>query len=174
MRSSKGKRPPPIPPEAFGKDHWSTLLYAAHRAVDHDGLRLRADPRMRTARWRLQVFFKAGDSIRNCVDTAPGSAVTRLHGDAEAPPDHDDWDCLDDFEAAGYLRYVDPETGKTLSAAELGRKQFHHRARVVLTYKGWRFDAALRRWLTQGNSTGTFRLQLEPEESNAGGDSLHA
>jgi len=66
----------PVPPDWWGKDHWTTLAYAfrnAGKPLDHQHLR-----------------------------TAHPRYPTRLR-DGAILSDHDDYDCLDDLEAAGVL-----------------------------------------------------------------------
>ena len=72
----------PIPPDKWGKDHKSTLLYAETRAVDHRGKLASDDPRMRVSR----------------------EYPTRL-ADGMEIIGHDDYMCLDDAQAAGFLTY---------------------------------------------------------------------
>jgi hypothetical protein len=73
-----------IPPESWGKDHNSTLLYAEVRAVDHGGKLSENDPRMRMDR-------RYPTRLNNGVE---------VHG-------HTDYDCLADAQAAGFLIYED-------------------------------------------------------------------
>lgn len=69
-----------IPPERWGKDHRSTLLYVETRCVDYGG---KLDRRQ----------------LRIGSDEHP----TRL-ADGVDLAGHDDLDCIADFEAAGLLR----------------------------------------------------------------------
>lgn len=89
--------PRPIQPGLWGKDHWTTLGYLETRCVDHGGRLLRDHMRTDTRRHPLLV----GDTQRR-VDFGPEKYPTRLFGGA-ALPDHDDWDCLEDLEAAGLI-----------------------------------------------------------------------
>lgn len=71
----------PVSSSFWGKDHLSTLIYIETRCVDWDG---HVDP----------------DHMRE------GEAYpTVLKGDAKLLC-HDDWDCVDDLEAAGMLERV--------------------------------------------------------------------
>ena len=109
----------------FGKDHWSILAYAQNCCVNGKGGYGTLDKRKMRANenthpllavnlsslssgWRpswgtrLQGFFKAND------------AALQL-------PEHDDWDCLDDLEAAGYLEVTSMVNGFVRMTA-LGNK----------------------------------------------------
>lgn len=74
--------PDGIPPEAWGSDHLSTLLYAETRAVDHGGKLSPTDLHMRVDR----------------------RYPTRLRDDVEIYG-HTDYDCLADAERAGFVTY---------------------------------------------------------------------
>ena len=99
-------------PASFSKDHWSLMAYIECRCVDDEkGIGLLDRSRMRTnankhpllaansGSWRkewstrLKGFFDFDD--RQDAEKAI-SAGFMLDG-------HDDWDCLDDLEAAGYV-----------------------------------------------------------------------
>lgn len=95
----------------FGKDHWSLLAYVETRCVDGvQGLaqlernRMRCNPKSHPllaarAPWkaeygsRLRGFFAFPD--RADAQKAAAAGLLLL--------DHDDWDCLDDLQAAGLL-----------------------------------------------------------------------
>lgn len=102
---------PTVTIDQFGRDHWSMLAYVETRCVDGsaglgmlDFRRLRAHPDRHpllahlhhwTEAWgtRLAGFFDLKD--RENLDVALASGLQLA--------DHDDWDCLDDLEAAGYV-----------------------------------------------------------------------
>lgn len=84
----------PVSIEHFGRDHWSTLAYAEVRAVDHGGAI--SPPHMRTD-YRRHPGFPTPMSVGN----AHGRYPTRLADGAL--DDHDDWDCLLDFAALGWI-----------------------------------------------------------------------
>lgn len=103
---------PAVPITAFGKDHWSLLGYIGTCCENRDGgigelnkERIRCNPeshpmhavrRMGERTWkpsygtRLAGFWKEGG------ETDPALQL----------PDHDDWDCLDDLEAAGIIEVL--------------------------------------------------------------------
>ncbi len=71
----------PVPPELWGKDHFSTLVYLETRIVDGDG-------RLKSAHMRTK---SDGTKYPTRLDDG-----TELVG-------HDDWDCVRDLEHAGYV-----------------------------------------------------------------------
>lgn len=123
-----------VPVADFGKDHWSTFAYTECCTVDSKGV---LDPR------RMRCDF----------NRRPGLFATqRLSADRKYPtilaggrelPDHDDWDCLDDLEAAGLLQQVGTGVNPV----------------VRLTDAGHEAAAALRRHKAQGGNFAGFHLQ---------------
>lgn len=94
----------PIPPERFGKDHYSTLLYVEGRGVDHGG-RLDHD-HMRCDLSRHPVLAGAGraaEPFGKPDGRAYPTVLREVGGEAAELTDHDDYDCLDDLTAAGWL-----------------------------------------------------------------------
>jgi hypothetical protein len=84
-----------IPIENFGHDHWSVFGYIETRVVDYGGIPAKEHLRCIHAR---HPFFahRGGDA---------SAYPTRLRGGRELA-DHDDWDCLDDIEAAGLIENI--------------------------------------------------------------------
>lgn len=85
-----------IPPEMWGKDHFSTLIYIESRIVDQDGQPVAEHMRTKPGGIRR-------GKVRGNASTMPPKdyptvlqAGVKLYG-------HDDWDCVDDLEAAGYV-----------------------------------------------------------------------
>lgn len=86
-----------IPPEEWGRDHNTTLLYLETRLVDGDGRP--KFPQMRCNPSRHPHY--QGD-IARFVGWDDHEYSSRLaNGDREMG--HDDWDCLDDMEASGLV-----------------------------------------------------------------------
>jgi hypothetical protein len=85
------KRLEVIPPEQWGKDHLSTLLYVETRCVDYGG-ELSA-PHLRRYRGRL-----GGHDNKKYPTILKDGTEIHLH---------DDYDCLIDMEAEGLLIYSD-------------------------------------------------------------------
>ncbi len=78
---------------AFGHDHWSALGYIETRIVDHGGVPVRCH--LRCIERRHPFFAHEGGDA--------SGYPTRLRG-GRTLPDHDDWDCLEDLEAAGLIQ----------------------------------------------------------------------
>lgn len=120
----------PVPPERWGKDHMSTLLYIETRNVDGDGQPNRAQ--MRTANGRPRRGASDKDNPPRMVDHPTVLADgTRLQG-------HDDWDCVNDMEAAGVIDWQGTGTYPILR----------------LTSIGWALAAAGRRHLAESSARG--------------------
>lgn len=84
-----------IPPEQWGRDHITTLLYAETRAVDHDG---KLDSR------QMRVDREYPTRLKNDV---------LVHG-------HTDYDCLTDAAAVGLLEEGDWESGDPVMFTDAG------------------------------------------------------
>lgn len=126
--------PRPIAISLFGKDHWSTFGYVECRCVDHKGV-------------------PDKNHMRTDVDRHPGligpqiamlgeqkqKYPTRLRGGIELS-NHDDWDCVDDLEAAGLLETHGTGIQPWWKLTKLGRK----------------IAAELRGHKAKGGSFGTF------------------
>lgn len=86
----------PVPMKSWAKDHWSTLAYLETIVVDNRGVPSR-------------------DTMRCDPDRHPGLVGPRIAmmsyrkkyptrlKDGKQRRDHDDWDCVDDMEAAGLI-----------------------------------------------------------------------
>jgi hypothetical protein len=127
-----------IEPSAWGKDHLSTLMYAETCCVDHHGKL--ASAHMRQGDHRImRLGWPRGVDRPSFVNTRP--SPTRLRG-SEVVDGHDDWDCIDDMERAGYLVV----SGTGLQPI------------VTLTEKGWQLAFALRRWRAEGKQLADFQV----------------
>lgn len=88
--------PRPVPPEMWGKDHFSTFGYIECRIVDNDGIpdreHMRVDPELHP-----------GLGNRACR-ISDHKFPTRLRDGVELV-DHDDWTCAEDLEAAGLIKW---------------------------------------------------------------------
>lgn len=137
-----------VPTEDFGKDHWSMFAYIETLCVDSlkkgvgeiDKRRVRANEKTHLLHavncgaglgpWnpehgtRLAGYWKT-DKTTDC---------TRLR------PQHDDWDCLDDLDAAGLVEVISFANGF-----------------VKLTEKGFRVAGELRTWKAKGGMFADFR-----------------
>jgi hypothetical protein len=111
----------------FGKDHWSMLAYAQSCCVNgKEGFGTLDNRKMRANEKTHPLLAVNQNSLPLSSGWQP-SWGTRLHGFFEERdaalqlPDHDDWDCLDDLEAAGYLEIVSMVNG-FVHMTELGNK----------------------------------------------------
>ncbi len=113
-----------VPIEKFGKDHWSTLAYVGCRVVDNEGTLERDHMRCNSDR---HPGLANRANLSSAWDPNHG---TRLNGyfDAEGDrktklimSDHDDWDCLDDLEAAGLIRIGGSGINPMVSVTDFGR-----------------------------------------------------
>lgn len=82
-----------VPIEKWSKDHYSTLAYAESRVVDYRGFldnrHMRCDARLHL---KMATQYTGG-----------GKYPTRLKNNEEAI-NHDDFSCLEDFQAYGLLK----------------------------------------------------------------------
>lgn len=92
----------------FGKDHWSLLAYVEYRCMNHNGV---LD--LKHLRIMNPVLRTQSSSLME-KDWQPEYG-TRLHGYWNADgttnkelliDDHDDYDCLDDLENAGFIKII--------------------------------------------------------------------
>lgn len=129
----------------FGKDHWSLFGYIECRCADDKGT---LDPRRMRANEKTHL-------LRN-VNGFPWKNEwgTRLKGFFGEPghknnedrrlPRHDDWDCLDDFEAAGLIEWH----GTGMNPI------------IKLTKLGWMVAQALRQFKASGGNYAEFESNL--------------
>lgn len=81
-----------LPLEQFGRDHWSTLLYLETVCVDADG---------RVDRRRMRCNINTHPAVAHQKEWNP--AWGSRQKDGTVLPEHDDWDCAEDLERAGFL-----------------------------------------------------------------------
>ncbi len=107
----------PVPPELWGRDHESTMLYAETVCVDRSGKpdirRMRCDPN------RHLEFVHLPAAFTPC-------SPTRLAND-ELMENHDDWDCINDFVAAGMIEVA---AGPSWRLTDLGWAYAHELRRA--------------------------------------------
>lgn len=139
-----------LPVESFGSDHWSLLAYIETVLVEYGLYDVDLDPHLRTNRRHYRFLVTRhhlaphlGEKWRVAGPMRPehGSRV-----DGAVLPNHDDWDCLEDLIAAGFLTVQWP----------------HNRPAVVLTPLGDRAVAALRVHKREGGRWATFRWPAPP------------
>lgn len=93
--------------EQFGKDHWSTFMYATLKAIDYDGYEVGYDAHMRSNRRNYRVLKEenstpgyAKGALNNNGVVMTDTQGSRLKGNVVLNG-HDDWDCLQDAAEAG-------------------------------------------------------------------------
>lgn len=102
MASKNGKKHTwnlPVPMKSWAKDHWSTFAYLETIAVESGG---KGMPDLR--RMRCDIDRHPGLAVASPMGGRAGMKKypTRLK-DGKQRRDHDDWDCVDDMEAAGLI-----------------------------------------------------------------------
>lgn len=146
-----------VPVEKFGKDHWSLLAYVETLCVDGkdglgviDGRRVRCNPARHPGQetspgpWRdsystrLAGFFQFDDRADPQLAAEAGLMLLG----------HDDWDCLEDLEAAGLVSVITLTSGG-----------------VLLTDEGSRVAGVLRAHKAQGGHFAGFRWPVSPDHS---------
>lgn len=151
---------PTVPIERFGKDHWALLAYIETCAVDgHQGVAALDKRRLRCNDQRHPVHAVN----RYTIGPWNPEFGTRLSGyfqfEGRGSPHqaavagvqilaHDDWDCMDDLEAAGLI--------DVLSEAN---------AAVLITADGSAIAAQLRSHKAQGGAFADFVLHEAIEEA---------
>jgi hypothetical protein len=83
--------------EEFGKDHWSLLAYIETRCVDHKGEIDRERMRCNPITHPHMLGFRQSVSKLEWKDEYGSRLKDRKLST------HDDWDCLDDLDAAGLV-----------------------------------------------------------------------
>lgn len=143
-----------ITPEQFGKDHWALLAYVETTCVDG------ANGFGHLDRSKMRCNEHKHPAFKSVIALASGwklSYSSRLYGFFEFAErndpekaieaglqlrDHDDWDCLEDLAAAGYV--------KVLSLAN---------AFIRMTDEGLRVTALLRAHKANGGQYAGFVLE---------------
>jgi hypothetical protein len=132
-----------IPPEAWGRDHFSTLLYVETCVVDRqgrcEGVRMR-----HSSRRPGMIGWGSGAPICVRSDERP----TRLR-DGSTVHLHDDWDCVSDMEYAGLIVRHGTGIQPVLS----------------LSSYGWAVAHALRIHRAHGGGLDTFDVPSRPHSS---------
>lgn len=126
----------PCPMSEWGKDHWSLLGYLYHCSanytaqggvftIEHSRMRCHPSKALLNANRGIKGWApENGTRLKGFFDTRPPDSTRRLD-------DHDDWDCLDDLEAAGLVEVVSLINGFvriTQSGLELGHQLYVHKA----------------------------------------------
>lgn len=109
----------PVPMEEWGRDHRTTMLYIETRCVDYSGVPDAAH--MRTCNGRPL----RGDVSGRLPSGSQEDFPTRLKDGTELS-DHDDWDCVDDFEAAGLLEWQGTGMNPIFKLTDKGWEHAHN------------------------------------------------
>jgi hypothetical protein len=106
-----------VPVEQWGKDHWSTFAYIAcvvtGRKGEPDKDRMRTDKDLHPGLLGRQVSLLGSDK----------KYPTILKGDIELP-NHDDWNCAEDLEAVGLIKWNGTGIHPIFELTECGWKIF--------------------------------------------------
>lgn len=111
-----------IPMSLWSKDHWSTLAYIETKLVDDGGkCTVKFDARMRQNRRNYRVLIGQRMSGTGAIPMSVDHG-TRLN-DGTYLPNHDDWNCLQDMQAAGLFEgdVDDWDRGMALKLTDAGR-----------------------------------------------------
>lgn len=87
-----------VPIDQWGRDHWSTFIYAMSRVAGSGGA---------LQREKMRVHPKRHAGLAHFGSLLPGEfPATRLRDGTPMRSAHDDYDCLDDAVAHGLLTHV--------------------------------------------------------------------
>lgn len=137
-----------IPAKDFGKDHWSLMAYVETLCVDSskggvgeiDKRRIRCNPRrhpLHAVNRNFGVTGWKGEYGTRLAGFWTNAGLTNLKRQMKS---HDDWDCLDDLEAAGLIEILSEANGY-----------------VKLTDKGLTVGGLIRAWKAKGGMFATFQ-----------------
>lgn len=116
--AKKTAEPKAVPVSDFGKDHWSLMAYIETLCVDSinkgigtiDKRRVRANEKTHPLHavnsghgigWESSYGTRLSCYCNEQGNTCPSRQL----------PDHDDWDCLNDLEAAGLIDVISEANG---------------------------------------------------------------
>lgn len=132
---------PIVPVAKWGRDHWTTLLYAESRCVDYKGKIDNAH--MRT---NARVHRKMLGEPQMRMAMSSEDYPTRLRN-GDTVDRHDDWSCLEEMVAHGLLTVVsesDKRPGQPFGGGVIV---------IALTDLGWRVAHTIRRDRGRGTAT---------------------
>lgn len=117
-------------PSKFGKDHWSLLAYLETRCVDGqygvgviDFRRMRCNPAQHSTYAVNRTAWQSnyGTKLAGFFDFAERDDLVAAAAAGVQLPDHDDWDCIADLEAADLLTLTSSANG-LVKLTDLGLK----------------------------------------------------
>lgn len=119
-----------IPIEKWGKDHWSLLGFIDYLCVDYKGC---LDDRHRRNMRCNEKRHPGCGAISTEWKPSYGTRLKGFFDDlAQQLPKHDDWDCSEDFEAAGLLENngsgINPVWKLTQKGLEMAARLRAHKA----------------------------------------------
>jgi hypothetical protein len=139
-----------IPIHLWGKDHWSTLAYLETHDVDRGGFKVQFDPRMRQNRRNFRIMPKSRQSQQ---EMGIGVVMHPEYGsrlnNGKYAKNHDDWNCVQDFAEAGFLRIGE----NTITAEEVQPNEVLH-----LTDLGRSCALRLREHKAKGGTFSNFKF----------------
>jgi len=102
-----------VHPDRFGKDHWSMLAYVETCVDGSEGVGQMSRKKLRcnSATHPLNAHMSSwdrrwGTKLAGYFSFADRADVDKSVSAGLMLPDHDDWDCLVDLEAAGYVEVI--------------------------------------------------------------------
>lgn len=123
--------------ELWSKDHWSMFAYVECRCVDYKGV-------LNCKHIRCNEAYHTICSEKTYVQGKwHDKHSTRIKGD-EQIRGHDDWDCIEDLQTAGFIRIV--------RMADL---------QVEMTDVGWEVSKHLRKHKADGGVFSNFRVRIQ-------------
>lgn len=129
----------------FGKDHWSLLAYFETCEVDKRGFFEKVRMRINTTRHPAESYF---GQPRQWKDEY-GTKVKAVMGFPVIIKGHDDLDCAEDLEAAGFLKVYIPSACK-----------------VALSDEGRRVCNLIREHKAKGGYFANFELEPQPKKKS--------
>jgi hypothetical protein len=151
-----------VPMNRWGKDHWSTLAYVEHVAVECAGFQVGSDARMKSNRRHTRLLSQGCPNPKRAKSTsAMGMIMRPEHAtklkDGTLLANHDDWACLQDFVAEGLFKPgLELEPGTVLAFSE----------------RGHALTAALRVHKASGGQFAQFDPEAPPPNSEAATNNL--
>ena len=125
VQTPQGKRQIalPIPPEQWGRDHWSALLYIETVCVDGQGIPGRQKVQCNANRHPGLLHHSP---ITNQPQDGSTYTIRLKSAGHEIPgPDYDEWDCLEDAEAAGFIESLGTGINPRFRMTGLGNRAAH-------------------------------------------------
>lgn len=127
-----------VPPETWGKDHWSTFAYLETLTVDRKGVVQNAKMRCNN---RLHREFATDRQLKMTKEYPTITKQGPIHK-------HDDWSCVEDMVYYGYITAETRQVSKAFND--------NTQCRVALTPFGQKIAAELRQHKAAGGNFADF------------------